>query len=429
VQRYVRMREVLVVGALSLLVAGSSAASTAPTSSITLLFAGDLMFHKGVKRTAQFHRRGGAGGSTTNDDGFAVPIDRLRTVTARADCSFCNLECPLVDAPAGDPYCMKTAGPFWFKAPAVAAHAVRRAGFSVASLANNHIDNAGTAGIASSAAILRRAGIAPVGAGATWDEAHRPAVVDVRGCKVAFVAYCSTHLGRDPNVDDPEQPHVCRSDPFGDEHEQLWRDLAAARAAASFVVLSFHWGPREYAYRPDPRLPAFARLCCERGADVVVGHHPHVLHAIERYDRRDGRPALICYSLGNLVSNQAPSYRASDERHDEDEARRREGALVLVTVAAPAVRITNVAVVPLWTDNNWHDFSAGREPARIQVVPIDDELARLEARMAFLRERRRRVGQALEGTLPEPKSLARAATRAAPSATPSDDTTPRPGPP
>ena len=382
-------------------VSSQSAPAIKETTSLRLLFCGDYMLHRGVKRTAMYHRRVGGQGTTLNNKGFDVPIRPLRSLTAKADLSFCNLECPIVHPTKGDTYCFKTAGAFWFKAPAAAARALHSAGFRVASIANNHMDNAGPEGVKSTVEIMQKIGIAPVGGGKTFDEAHKPVVVTVQGLPIAFLAYCSSKLGRDINTAKAEEPHVCRTNPLKDDNEQLWKDLKAAKKRAKLVVLSFHWGPKEYEYQPDERIISFARRCARAGADIIVGHHPHVLHKMERYDSPDGRRCLIMYSLGNLVSNQSPKYHADSVTRDEDKARRREGAAVFVTVDKKQVCIKAVTVSPLWTDNNYFDYLTGREPARVRVVAIDDEIARLNRRLTFLKERKIRIDKALRGTLPD----------------------------
>lgn len=79
-------------------------------------------------------------------------------------------------------------------------------------------------------------------------------------------------------------------------------DIARARAKADYVVVSFHWGA-EKATRPKPYQVRAARSAIDAGADLVLGHHPHVLQGIERY-----RQGVILYSLGNFAfGSMSPS--------------------------------------------------------------------------------------------------------------------------
>ena len=184
---------------------------------------------------------------------------------------------------------------------------------------------------------------------------------------------------------------------------------------------------------PDERIVSFARRCARAGADIIVGHHPHVLHKMERYDCPDGRRCLIMYSLGNLLSNQSPKYNPKAKNRDEDKARRREGAAIMVTVNSENAHIKKVEVHPLWTDNNWRDYITGREPARVRVVSIKEEIDELQARIKFLQAREKRIDKALRGTLPNRRptmASSRTPSYATSYATAAkDEKEPLPGPP
>ena len=107
------------------------------------------------------------------------------------------------------------------------------------------------------------------------------------------------------------------------------------------MVISVHWG-NEYQAGPDARQQQFAQEWVDAGADLIWGHHPHVLQRMEWLtSREDGHEALILYSLGNLVSDQ----------HMLPDAQRT--ALVQITVKND--RISKVTVAPLMV--NWESFS------------------------------------------------------------------------
>ena len=367
------------------------------------------MPHKGVKRSAMASNRKGSKGKSLNYGGFYSTLRELKSLTKQADVSFCNLETPIVKPTKGDPYCFATRGDFFFKAPPVFVDAIKWAGFSVLSIANNHIDNAGEAGIISTIDYLNKKKITVVGAGKTYAQAHSPAIVTVDGVKVAYLAYCSSRLGSNPNNKDGEKVHVCRVDPRDASTKVLFEDISYAKSVADIVVLSFHWGPNEYKFSPSPSAIKLAKECAERGVSVIAGHHPHVLQKVEHYKCKDGRKSFIMWSLGNLVSNQSPKYCIDGSGKDENPARRREGAAVLVTLkragASGASKsrydIANVAFAPLWTDNNFHLYSKGLEEADVRVVAVDNEITRLQQRIIFLKERRKRVVLALQGKLEE----------------------------
>jgi poly-gamma-glutamate synthesis protein (capsule biosynthesis protein) len=411
---------------------GQSNAPIIKSNSVRLLFCGDLMPHKGVKRSAMEANRKGVNGKSLNYGGFYRTLRDLKSLTEQADVAFCNLETPVVKPPKGDPYCFTTRGDFFFKAPPVLVDAIKWAGFSVVSIANNHIDNAGTEGIISTIEFLKKKDIGVAGAGQTTALAHSPTIVEVNGVSIAYLAFCSSRLGSDPNCEDTEKVHVCRVDPRDSSTKILFEDISYAKSVADIVVLSFHWGPSEYQYSPSPSTIKLAKECAERGVSVIAGHHPHVLQKVEHYKCRDGRKSLIMWSLGNLVSNQSPQYgkggvskenlSSSDKAKEEDGARRREGAAVMVTLdngvtfenkvsnslpalsrssKKPHYNVTNVSFAPLWTDNNYDSYTKGLEKADVRVISVDSEMKRLQNRILFLKERKKRVVLALQGKLEE----------------------------
>ena len=145
-----------------------------------------------------------------------------------------------------------------------------------------------------------------VGAGADETQAYAPRVVTVEGVEVAFVAFTDTFAvpvrHRDLWGAGPQQPGTAllldRDRVIGAVAEA--RRLADTRAAG-LVVVSMHWG-YEYVRHPAPPDRALALAVIEAGADIVVGHHPHVTQGVEVY-----RDRLILYSLGNLLFDSEKS--------------------------------------------------------------------------------------------------------------------------
>jgi len=149
---------------------------------------------------------------------------------------------------------------------------------------------------------------------------------------------------------------VCEGEDCGPDRDaihfrpDLTRLTAAIEAAAEgsdFVILSFHWGD-EYRTTPLPEYPVLAPKLIAAGADVILGHHPHVLQPLERID--DG---WVIYSLGNFVSNMGANY--DPESSSVRRGNTRDGALLSLTLVLDpdgSRHIEDVAVTPLWTLNN-----------------------------------------------------------------------------
>ena len=179
--------------------------------------------------------------------------------------------------------------------------------------------------------------------------------------------------------------------------------MRRARALADAVVVSIHWGD-EYHHQPLPRQREVAARLVEAGADVILGTHPHVLQPVE-WVERGGRRGLVAFSLGNFISNQDRAYQAAQDPVEAGDSR--DGVafqcrLVKERLADGSVRVDvrDLRCEPLWTLNNWADFSSGRARRReIRVIPTDALPAGVqpgeEALSHTLQVRRDRVFQCL----------------------------------
>lgn len=164
---------------------------------------------------------------------------------------------------------------------------LERAGFSVLNLANNHILDYGTDCGVQTAEFCRQHGIAPVGFGATSAEARKPALLERKGVRVAFLGYVE---------DMPGLRRQASPGPAYLREPEVRHDIAATRAAgADIIVVSLH-ADLEFSDHPAPHRVALSRRLIDAGADVLLEHHPHVPQGIEEYGG-----GLIVYSLGNFV--------------------------------------------------------------------------------------------------------------------------------
>lgn len=247
-------------------------------------------------------------------------------VTRAADIAFCNLERVLSARP----------NPAYYN---VVAHPdnVRHltyAGFNVVSVAGNHHMDAGVEAFVDTLDVLKQNGILPVGVGMNIAEARTPVIVARRGTKVAFLGYSSIlpKLGApyhaeanrpgcapmfvstfyepidwQPGAPSPKVISMADEDDLAAMED----DIRRAKAGADVVVVSFHWGVH--------RLPGFiagyqfevGHAAIDAGADLILGHHPHLLKGIEVYKGR-----VIFYSLGNFAMDRA-IHKAISGRWDD----------------------------------------------------------------------------------------------------------------
>jgi len=161
---------------------------------------------------------------------------------------------------------------------------------SVVCLANNHIMDFGTQSLTATRDMLAEHGMHGIGAGLNLDEARRTAILERGGTRVAFLAFTTD---REEVRSILATPSTAGCAPLGDREDVLSR-VAAARDRADIVCVSIHWG-REFFRYPAPEQVALARDLADAGAQLVVGHHPHVLQGFETY-----RDSLLLYSLGNF---------------------------------------------------------------------------------------------------------------------------------
>jgi poly-gamma-glutamate capsule biosynthesis protein CapA/YwtB (metallophosphatase superfamily) len=176
---------------------------------------------------------------------------------------------------------------------------VRRAGFDVLSLANNHVGDYGPPALVRTVRRVRAAGIAPVGAGADAAEARRPAVVERNGVRFGFLAFNA--IGETPVARSASPGAVTlrmrpRLGPLNDSDlRAMVAAVRALRPRVGVLVVLPHWG-QQYTARPVPDQRTVARVLVGAGADLVVGSHPHWVQGAEVY-----RGKLVAYSLGNFV--------------------------------------------------------------------------------------------------------------------------------
>ncbi len=190
------------------------------------------------------------------------------------------------------------------------------AGFDAVSCASNV--TYGQDAVRSSMQTLTDAGIAFCGMGRNRDEAHRPAIVERGGVRMGMLSYTSVFwpVGHAATGDAPGvatlrattsyQPHrrtlempgvppLVITTPDDEELSAMQTDVAQLREEVDFVVVSCHWGVSS-SEEPTDYQRVIAHAAIEAGADLIVGHHPHVLQEIEIYN---GRP--IFYSVGNFA--------------------------------------------------------------------------------------------------------------------------------
>ena len=208
------------------------------------------------------------------------PFTKIASFMKERDFVLVNLETPLTRHPRA--YGLFASDPAY-------AMALKKAGISMVSLANNHMFDAGEIGFMDTMEHLSRAGIPFVGAGKSLDEARSGRVEVIRGIRIAFLSY-TQWCNLDFASIAAEYPGILPMD-----RQIMTEDIKAAKKTADYVFVSLHWG-LENEPIPDPKQTEIAHHLIDHGADVIIGNHAHIPQAIEIYR---GRPIFYC--LGNLI--------------------------------------------------------------------------------------------------------------------------------
>lgn len=231
----------------------------------------------------------------------SAPLQHAAPWLAEADLALGNLEGVLVSqdlverglprqAPAGEPQPLILAAD-----PSAAAH-LPRAGFDILSLANNHSLDYGEEGLQETVDHLHEARINTIGVtGAT--QTAVPLLHQMDGLTLALLAFNAV---ADPHPElacPPGEP--CSPSPAAWDPPISLAEIAAARSEADALIVSIHWG-YEYQPQPDPQQERIARAMLEAGADLIIGHHPHVPQTISVQENR-----VVAYSLGNFLFDQS----------------------------------------------------------------------------------------------------------------------------
>jgi len=313
------------------------------------------MMHLDVQRSAR-----------QSADGLRALWAGVEPMLRAADIAFGNLEAPVAPV-SGQP-----GRAFQFNGPAGLPAALRASGFTVLATANNHAYDQGAQGVAETLERLQAEQLVAVGSGATRAQAEAARIVEVKGLRVAFLAFTdlfNVNLNRGDG-----EPWVRPLDAV-DAADAVRR----ARPGADAVVVSLHWGT-EYSHQPTARQRAVAARLAEAGADLILGHHPHVLQPVE-WIEAGGRRTLVAFSMGNFIANQDRGYRA--DRFPVAEGDSRDGVAVQCRLVkrrqadgSERVLVEDAACEPLWTHNNWAEYASGRARAReIRVTPVGVAIA------------------------------------------------------
>jgi len=242
-----------------------------------------------------------------NIDGIKNPFAKTAHILKEADIRFCNLEGPYFDGRGT----IITWTPTWSPGPSLPGgprsgvkdlENIAHTGFDVVQFANNHCLDFGPDAFVATLNNLEEYKIKYCGAGRNMAEARKPAILERKDIRFAFLGYASFYKWTPGQHNNKPGIASIRIEPFyeaphvnKEEMEAMINDIKGAKEKADVVIVGDHWGMSK-GYTLDLPQKAIGHAAIDAGADLVLGTHPHILQGIEIYKEK-----LIIYSLANFV--------------------------------------------------------------------------------------------------------------------------------
>jgi hypothetical protein len=253
---------------------------------ITISAIGDIMAHDNLQEYA-----------LATDKGYDVFFEQTKNIFLNDDLTIGNLETPVNDL-------IGVKGYPCFNAKTSLVDSIKKAGIEAVSLANNHSYDQGEKGVISTLETVNKAGIINSGTGFTPGESKIPKIFTVKDIKIGFFSFTFSLNGS--NIIESADHAYVNLVPMENEKrlQEFYDIIKETKKNVDIMIVSYHCGD-EYKSEPVVIQEKVLKQIAEAGADVVLGHHPHVLEKVEYYETKDARKVLIAYSLGNFISAQA----------------------------------------------------------------------------------------------------------------------------
>ncbi|MFD2369785.1 CapA family protein [Brevibacillus sp. GCM10020057] len=258
-----------------------------------------------------------------------------------------------------------------FNCPDELARDLRQAGFDVLTTVNNHCLDGGPQGLLRTLDVLDQHGIAHTGTYRSPQEASSHLIRDVNGIRIGILAYTYGTNKQQVPADQPWLVNLL-------QQSAVEQDISRLRPQVDLLIVCLHFGV-EFRFTPTQKQRCLAQALLERGADVILGAHPHVLQPVTTpliaTATGGKRRTLVAYSLGNFTSERMLSY-------DHSQC----GAILRFSVEKSAqgqTAITGISVIPTYSQRY---IAGGR--VRYRVVLLRAYLRRPD-RHVTLRSRRR----------------------------------------
>lgn len=273
-------------------------------ASVSFYAVGDNLIHGAIFRRAQ------------QPDGTYDFTENYRAVKERvqsADIAVINQETVVNDYAPAEHYPT-------FSTPLEMLPTLIDVGFDVANLATNHMLDKGKAVLVNSVRHWQSSPIVTSGAFLGPEDQDTVRLVERNGIFFSFIGVTFGTNG----IPVPESDDLLIN--LISDEDSMQKQIATAKEKSDFVIVMAHWGT-EYSDQEDSGQVAYAQKLADWGADLIVGHHPHVIQPIDRLTAADGRTVYVAYSLGNFISAQDTVKRLTGAGLSFTVVRRSDGTL------------------------------------------------------------------------------------------------------
>lgn len=257
---------------------------------VTLTAIGDVLLHGrvygGIKKKSGYN--------------FLGKFERVKDLLGKTDLTVANLETIIAGIEIGLSSFPK------FNAPVEIGYALKDMGVNLVTLANNHVLDRGEEGLLKTIENLERIGLEYDGAYKSLEDKQRLRIFNKNGLKICFISYTKGTNG----IKIPDNKPYLVNSLKKTSALKLTKELRRIKKEnlADVIVVNMHFG-KEYHLDPCAEQKELAASLSDAGADVIIGHHPHVLQPPEWIENSRGTKTFVAYSLGNFISGQNGLHR------------------------------------------------------------------------------------------------------------------------
>ncbi len=256
-----------------------------PDITINIKATGDIMFHPS--------QLDGAYDAATGTYDFTNSFREVKSIFQSADLAIANFE----GTTAGNKVYAYQGYPL-FNAPDEVLDAIKDAGFDVLSTVNNHCLDTRKAGIIRTIEQIQKRGMDTIGTYIEKPE-HRVLIKDIKGIKVAFMAYTEMVNGLESLLTEEELDSMVNIV----NETKMKEDIKYAKEQKADIIIAYmHWG-NEYSRLENQNQDNLADMLFKEGVDIILGSHPHVIQPSKILDY-NGKKKFVTFSMGNFISNQ-----------------------------------------------------------------------------------------------------------------------------